>query len=717
MFRKICMSMMFVILGGYAQATVRVTTYAAMLALTNVTDGTHCQIINSGPVSEYAYSNQSGLWYLFSVTNGYTNTPSFTNTVTSTYTKTPTPSPTFTPTPTSTWTSTFTFVPTPVWISVIGNQTPSSSGQVGSNYLWACPQTAVYSMSITQLNIYVTGGTPGTIAMGVYSDAYLPNNLLGATGEVSVGSSGWVSAPLSQVLTVPANTRFWLVEQGTSGLNLGCLNNSSGSTMIAYNFSGGGYGSLELPVTYSLAWDNYNFPTYGPFCFYANVIPPYVGLSFPNPTQTPGGPTATYTPLPSPTYQPNPLSKYALYTPKDFGRISTWGSTEPATNPTYANSATFIEAIADSMVTTGLPKYGMSWIHDDDLWGEGGTFVSGVSIAANFTNYPQGLSVPISYCHARNLKFSLYFQSHATQASNPECVTGAEQELMNWAALQGVDGVMLDTGPSGPTYALVETFINAANNNSSGRPLAILVHDEYELPSGLVFGNATRTGQDSTGTWNSVKYSFLQTLPYCLAFQYWAGISHIADDCDAWIGGPPNTTQGILTDTQSEAVASMKAMLGTPKFNYALPFQMSVTQLDMLRNSALDEIWFDPLNSMCTPVTSTSAGCTVYSKILYDPIDQAKGLPSLNRAIAFLNGTSSPTTMTVNMSQIIPPRPAQPVETWLITDVWGYYNALYNLNPYHVNGGPTVDNITVTVPGYHAVVVKSVPFNNQSWRF
>ncbi len=699
MFRKICMTMMFVILVGYAQATVRVTTYAAMLALTNVTDGTHCQIINSGPVSEYAYSNQSGLWYLFSVTNGYTNTPSFTNTVTST------------PTPT------FTFVPTPVWASVIGNQTPSSSGQVGSNYLWACPQTAVYSMSITQLNIYVMGGTPGTIAMGIYSDAYLPNNLLGATGEVSVGSSGWVSAPLSQVLTVPANTRFWLVEQGTSGLNLGCLNNSSGSTMIAYNTGGGGYGSLALPVTYSLAWDNYGYYTYGPFCFYANVIPPYVGLSFPKPTQTPGGPTATYTPLPSPTYQPNPLSKYALYTPKDFGRISTWGSTEPATSPSYANSATFIESIADSMVTTGLPKYGMSWIHDDDLWGEGGTFVSGVSIAANFTNYPQGLSVPISYCHARNLKFSLYFQSHATNASNPECVTGAEQELMNWAALQGVDGVMLDTGPTGPTYAEVETFINAANNNSSGRPLAILVHDTYELPSGLVFGNATRTGQDSSGTWNSVQYSFLQTLPYCLAFQPWAGISHIADDCDAWIGGPPNSTQGILTDTQSEAVASMKAMLGTPKFNYALPFQMSVTQLDMLRNSALDEIWFDPLNSMCTPVTSTSSGCTVYSKILYDPIDQAKGLPSLNRAIAFLNGTSSPTTMTVNMSQIIPPRPAQPVDTWLITDVWGYYNALYNLNPYHVNGGPTVDNITVTVPGYHAVVVKSVPFNNQSWRF
>ena len=133
------------IFSAYAVTTFYyASTYPSLVAFPTPPDGST------------GYVSQGGNWYYYSYSRGYVWVQGQQLTVgTSTYT----PTSTFTPTPTSTWTSTFTFVPTPVWVSVIGNQTPSSSGQVSANYLWACPQTAVYSMSITQLNIYVTGGT------------------------------------------------------------------------------------------------------------------------------------------------------------------------------------------------------------------------------------------------------------------------------------------------------------------------------------------------------------------------------------------------------------------------------------------------------------------------------------------------------------------------------------------------------------------------------
>jgi len=89
MFLRIILMMGLMV--GMAHATARVSSYAAMLALTNVADGAHCQIIGSSPVSEFAYSGPASQWSLFSVTNlTPTNTPTATATVTATVTPTPT---------------------------------------------------------------------------------------------------------------------------------------------------------------------------------------------------------------------------------------------------------------------------------------------------------------------------------------------------------------------------------------------------------------------------------------------------------------------------------------------------------------------------------------------------------------------------------------------------------------------------------------------------
>ncbi|HEX3046488.1 MAG TPA: carbohydrate binding domain-containing protein [Bacillota bacterium] len=160
-------------------------------------------------------------------TPGPTVTPTPTRRVTPTATPTPTsaatPTPTrrATPTPTPTPTS----GPTPTPGGVLGNNHAGNAGwytisQDGKGYITACRFQAPSNMTVTKMNIYISGDT-GNIKLAIYSDnAGSMGSFLMEAVEKTSTSWNWNSFNLTSALPVTGGNYYWLAVWSAKGYNV-----------------------------------------------------------------------------------------------------------------------------------------------------------------------------------------------------------------------------------------------------------------------------------------------------------------------------------------------------------------------------------------------------------------------------------------------------------------------------------------------------------------
>lgn len=91
-----------------------------------------------------------------------------------------------------------------------GNNADNDTLNWGSGYIFACPFTISSGVTVTKLNVKLSGGPIIIYAAGIYSDnSGVPADLISQTGVIN-GAPGWNSVTITAAALNSGNT-YWLV--------------------------------------------------------------------------------------------------------------------------------------------------------------------------------------------------------------------------------------------------------------------------------------------------------------------------------------------------------------------------------------------------------------------------------------------------------------------------------------------------------------------------
>jgi alpha-galactosidase len=333
-----------------------------------------------------------------------------------------------------------------------------------------------------------------------------------------------------------------------------------------------------------------------------------------------------------------------------------------------------IREMADAMVQRGMRDAGYQFLVVDDCW-QTARSADGL-IHASTRTFPSGMAALGAYIHQRGLKFGIYTSAGSKTCQGRAGSRGFEHQDAATYAAWGVDYIKVDWCFSEgldatETYARWRDAIAA-----TGRPMLLSV-TEWGTNNPAAWapqvGNLWRTSTDIYADWGAILHNLDTT-----AHQNWAaGPGHWADADMLEVGN------GQLTLDENKAHFSMWALLASPLMAGNDLRTMDSTIGAILTNHELIAVNQDLGGTPGNIVDDTGTGLQVWARPLADG----------SRAVALLNRTDSPATITARWEKIgLPPGGA------LVRDLWE-----------HADLGPFDGAFTTAVPARGVVIVRITP--------
>ena len=350
-------------------------------------------------------------------------------------------------------------------------------------------------------------------------------------------------------------------------------------------------------------------------------------------------------------------------------------------NDGFSNEATF-EAIANSLISTGLQRAGYRIFWLDFGWASGARDSSG-QLTVDPTQWPDGMSGFTSWLHHHGFYAGIYTDAGSSGCSGQGVGSyGHYQQDANTFAAWGFDAVKVDfCGAGQEGYApqpLYQQLSQAIANNASGRPMLLNVANFWS--PGAIDGTNPSVANSSWGNfaWAPAVSQSWRTdtdIGFAGNIQFkWVLRNLDKDAANPQAAGPPGTPSSSpiawghwndpdylgpqlgMTDTQSQSQFSMWAMVAAPLMLGADPRTLSSTSISMLTNPRVIAIDRDSLGAQGTLLSQNSTGQQVW----------VKPLASGAVAVALLNRGSSAAQISTTASAVGLP----PASQYTLLDVW-----------------------------------------------
>ncbi len=373
--------------------------------------------------------------------------------------------------------------------------------------------------------------------------------------------------------------------------------------------------------------------------------------------------TPTFTPLPSSTFTPKPLTWDDLALTPPMG----WNSY----NRFNCNiSEALIKEIADAMVSSGMQAVGYQYVNIDDCWMASERNADG-SLPADPKKFPHGIKSVADYVHAKGLKLGIYLNRGTETCGHFPGSYGYEVQDANMIASWGIDYLKYDNCSPAPGSSLVKDFTKMSNAlKATGRPIVFSMCS-WGFPGYWVAGSKIahlwRTSSDIQDTWDRIM-AIMDANSASAAF---AGPGHWNDPDMLEVGN------GGMTDLEYRSHFTMWALMAAPLIAGNDLRNMSQATIDILTAPEVIAINQDPLGNQGVLVGNIEG--------TKKPEVWAKILSGNNvRAVALLNRSDETADITVAWADLgLPPGAATVRDLWQRIDLGSFMNSYTATVPSH----------------------------------
>jgi len=378
---------------------------------------------------------------------------------------------------------------------------------------------------------------------------------------------------------------------------------------------------------------------------------------------TPPAGTPTFTPLPSATFTPTPVTWENLASTPPMG----WNSY----NHFNCNiSETLIKETADAMITSGMRAAGYQYVNIDDCWMASERNADG-TLEPDPKKFPNGIKAVADYVHSKGLKLGIYLDRGTKTCGGFPGSYGYEVQDAGTIASWGIDYMKYDNCSPAPGSSLVTDYTTMSNAlKATGRPIVFSMCS-WGFPGSWVasgrIAHLWRTTSDIKDTWDSLM-AIMDANSVSAAF---AGPSHWNDPDMLEVGN------GGLTDTEYRSHFTMWALMAAPLIAGNDLRTMSQATIDILTAPEVIAVNQDPLGIQGTLVGNIEGTKKpeVWSKILSG---------NNVRAVVLLNRSDQTADISIKWIDLgLPSGPASVRDLWLRTDLGAFENGYTATVPSH----------------------------------
>lgn len=344
-----------------------------------------------------------------------------------------------------------------------------------------------------------------------------------------------------------------------------------------------------------------------------------------------------------------------------------------------------IKSQADGMVASGLAASGYKYINIDDGFFNGR--YSNGTLRIDSLKFPHGMKAVADYIHSKGLKAGMYSEAGANTCGsvyNRQAggIGGGlydhdQQDVDLFFKTWGYDFLKVDF--CGAKAQLLDektryTAIKKALDNTDKKDISYNVC-RWQFPGSWVtsVANSWRISEDVSVTWSSVM-EVLDKNTYLAAF---SSQGHYNDMDMLEIG------RGLTTE-EDKSYFSMWCILSAPLVLGNDLTTISEHTKDILTNAEVIAVDQDTTGLQGHLVSDNGKGLQVWTKNLH-------GKQSKERAVVFLNKSSSPATMTVKWDEL------NLVGSAKVHDLWS-----------HTDLGKKDSMFTATIPSHGVIMLKVV---------
>jgi alpha-galactosidase len=332
-------------------------------------------------------------------------------------------------------------------------------------------------------------------------------------------------------------------------------------------------------------------------------------------------------------------------------------------------NANLIEAVADSMVGSGMRDAGYQYVNMDDCWALPDRAVDG-SVVPNPAAFPDGIQPVADYVHGKGLKLGIYADRGTETCDGKAGSQGHETQDAQSYAAWGVDYLKYDNCNATLDIQTQYTAMGDALR-ATGRDFvySLCAWQFYEWGVGL--GQLWRTTTDIKPSWASVYANLLANQ----ALAAYAGPNGWNDPDMLEVGN-----DGLGND-EARAHFTMWALSAAPLIAGNDLRHMTDATAAILTNAEVIALDQDALGLQGALVRNDS-DLSVWAK----PLNENGA-----RAVVLLNGTGAPADVTFGLAEV----GLRAGGTATARDLWA-----------HADLPPFVDTMTASVPSHGVVALR-----------
>jgi alpha-galactosidase len=267
-------------------------------------------------------------------------------------------------------------------------------------------------------------------------------------------------------------------------------------------------------------------------------------------------------------------------------------------DPAYNES--FVLAVADAMVKSGLLAAGYQYVNIDDCWAMGRA--ADGTVLADPVRYPHGMKYVADYVHARGLKLGLWSSSgpcpHEPNSEGHDVADAAT------FAAWGADYLKYANCQTDPEQQAAYQRMRDAIA-SAGRPVVFSISAEHFAEWMPGMGHLWRIAHSIDPTWDAITANIATDAPLAA----WAHASAWNDPDMLEVGN------GALSDGENRAHFAVWAAMAAPLLAGNDITTMTAGTASILTNHEIIGIDQDPLGLQAAPVRS-DASIDVFAKPL-----------------------------------------------------------------------------------------------------
>jgi alpha-galactosidase len=295
-------------------------------------------------------------------------------------------------------------------------------------------------------------------------------------------------------------------------------------------------------------------------------------------------------------------------------------------DPAYNES--YVLAVADAMVKSGMSAAGYQYVNIDDCWGMGRA--ADGTVLADPVRYPHGIKYVATYVHDRGLKLGLW-SSSGPCPHEPNSDGHVQADAATFASW-GVDYLKYANCQTDPDQQAAYVLMRDALT-STGRPVVYSISAEHFAEWMPSTGNLWRVARSIDPTFDSITTMIATNAPLAA----WAHSGAWNDPDMLEVGN------GALTEGENRAHFAVWAAMAAPLLAGNDITTMSPSSAAILTNREIIDIDQDPLGLQAARVRNETS-IDVFAK----PLAQCGA-----RAVVILNRGDTAANVRLDWSEIL----------------------------------------------------------------